>query len=191
MPEPQRLVLASASPRRLDLLAQIGITPSTVSPSDIDETPLPGELPRPLALRLAEEKLSACQTGERAFVLAADTVVAVGRRLLSKAEVRQEAENCLRLMSGRAHRVLTGVAVRAPDGRKSSRVVLTRVKFKRLSDDEIEAYLDSFEWQGKAGGYGIQGRAEAFIRGLNGSYSGVVGLPLYETLSMLNGLGWK
>ena len=189
MPERQKLVLASASPRRLQLLAQIGITPDEVSPSDIDETPRPGELPRPLALRLAEEKLAAC-VAEGAFVLAADTVVAVGRRLLPKTESQKEAEACLRLMSGRAHRVLTGVAVRAPGGNLSSRVVITRVQMKRLSEEEIANYLASGEWRGKAGGYGIQGRAGAFIRGLSGSYTGVVGLPLYETRNMLTGLGW-
>ena len=190
MPELSRLVLASASPRRLQLLAQIGIAPDAVDPSDIDETPKAGELARPLALRLAEEKLAACKS-QNAFVLAADTVVAVGRRLLPKTEAADEAEACLRLMSGRAHRVLTGVAVRAPDGRSVSRVVITRVQFKRLSELEIKTYIDSGEWQGKAGGYGIQGRAAAFIRGLSGSYSGVVGLPLYETQNMLTGLGWK
>lgn len=190
MPEDARLILASASPRRLQLLAQIGILPDEVRPSDIDEDPKPDELPRPLALRLAEEKAAAC-TADGAFVLAADTVVAVGRRLLPKTETRQEAETCLRLMSGRAHKVLTGVAVRAPDGRMSSRVVVTRVQMKRLSDDEITWYLDSGEWQGKAGGYGIQGRAAVFIRGLSGSYSGVVGLPLHDTQNMLLGLGWR
>ena len=184
------LILASASPRRLQLLAQIGIKPDAVRPSDIDETPKPKELPRPLALRLAEEKLAA-YPAEAAFVLAADTVVAVGRRLLPKTEQRDEAEQCLRLMSGRAHRVLTGVAVRAPDGRISSKVVVTRVQMKRLSEQEITDYLDSEEWRGKAGGYGIQGRAAAFIRSLSGSYSSVVGLPLHETHNMLIGLGWK
>lgn len=190
MPEPSKLILASASPRRLQLLAQIGIIPDAVAPTDIDETPKRNELPRPLALRLAEEKLVAC-LASGAFVLAADTVVAVGRRLLPKTEDRAEAEACLRLMSGRAHRVFTGVAVRAPDGRVSSRVVLTRVQMKRLSEDEISNYLASGEWQGKAGGYGIQGHAAAFIRAINGSYSGVVGLPVHDTLNMLRGLGWK
>lgn len=190
MPERMRLVLASASPRRLQLLAQIGIAPDDVRPSDIDETPNPGELPRPLALRLAQEKLAACHI-EDAFVLSADTVVAVGRRLLPKTQTEAEAEACLRLMSGRAHRVLTGLAARSPDGRVSSRVVVTRVQMKRLSEEEIASYLVSGEWQGKAGGYGIQGQAGAFIRSLNGSYTGVVGLPLHETWNMLNGLGWK
>ena len=190
MPEDARLILASASPRRLQLLAQIDILPDEVRPSDIDEDPKPNELPRPLALRLAEEKAAACKA-DGAYVLAADTVVAVGRRLLPKTETRDEAETCLRLMSGRAHKVLTGVAVRAPDGRMSSRVVITRVQMKRLSEEEIAWYLDSNEWQGKAGGYGIQGRAAVFIRGLSGSYSGVVGLPLHDTQNMLTGLGWR
>jgi len=188
--ERAKLVLASASPRRVQLLQQIGITPDEVRPSDIDETPGKAELPRVLAGRLAMGKLAACGA-ENAFVLAADTVVAVGRRLLPKTETEDEAVACLRLMSGRAHRVLTGVAVRAPDGRVASRVVVTRVQMKRLSEAEIADYIASDEWRGKAGGYGIQGRAAAFIRGLNGSYSGVVGLPLYETKNMLIGLGWK
>ncbi len=190
MPERARLVLASASPRRLQLLVQIGITPDAVMPSDIDETPRRGESARALAHRLAVEKLAACRADE-AFVLAADTVVAVGRRLLPKTETRKEAEACLRLMSGRAHHVMTGVAVRAPDNRTSIRVIDTRVQMKRLSEAEITAYLDSGEWQGKAGGYGIQGRAATFIRALSGSYSSVVGLPLYATQNMLTGLGWR
>jgi len=169
--ERAKLVLASASPRRVQLLQQIGITPDEVRPSDIDETPGKAELPRVLAGRLAMGKLAACGA-ENAFVLAADTVVAVGRRLLPKTETEDEAVACLRLMSGRAHRVLTGVAVRAPDGRVASRVVVTRVQMKRLSEAEIADYIASDEWRGKAGGYGIQGRAAAFIRGLNGSYSG-------------------
>ena len=190
MHERSTLVLARASPRRLQLIAQIWIVPDEVRPSDIDETSKPGEQPRPLALRLAQEKLAACAAAG-SFVLAADTVVAVGRRLLPKTENQKEAEDCLRLMSGRAHRVLTGIAARAPDGRIASRVVMTRVQMKRLSEDEISAYLAGGEWQGKAGGYGIQGHAAAFIRVLNGSYSGVVGLPLFETQNMLTGLGWK
>ena len=190
MSELATLILASASPRRLALLEQIGVAVAAVQPSDIDETPKRGELPRQLALRLAEEKLAACKA-EGAFVLAADTVVAVGRRLLPKTEVREEAAACLDLMSGRAHLVLTGVAARGPDGRHSSRVVITRVQMKRLSAEEKQSYLDSDEWRGKAGGYGIQGRAAAFIRALNGSYSGVVGLPLHETYQLLTGLGWK
>lgn len=190
MSQHAKLILASASPRRLALLEQIGVAVHAVQPSDIDETPRRAELPRQLALRLAEEKLAACETTD-AFALAADTVVGVGRRLLPKTEQREEAAACLDLMSGRAHQVLTGVAIRAPDGRQSSRVVITRVQMKRLSDAEKQAYLDCEEWRGKAGGYGIQGRAAAFIRGLSGSYSGVVGLPLHETYQMLTGLGWK
>ncbi len=190
MSSSEKLILASASPRRLALLEQIGVPVSDVKPSDIDETPKPGELPRALALRLAEEKLAAC-SASGVFVLSADTVVAVGRRLLPKTETRAEAAACLDLMSGRAHQVLTGLAVRAPDGRQVSRVVMTRVKMKRLSETEKTAYLDSEEWRGKAGGYGIQGRASVFVRHLSGSYSGVVGLPLHETYQLLTGLGWK
>lgn len=186
---PQRLVLASASPRRLELLRQIGLEPDAVAPTDIDETPRSGEQARALALRLALEKAAAC--AERGHVLAADTVVAAGRRILPKTETREEAEACLRLLSGRAHQVITGIAVRAPDGRSRSRAVLTRVQMKRLSEAEIAAYLDSGEWQGKAGGYAIQGRAGVFIRSLNGSYTGVVGLPVHETWALLTGLGYR
>lgn len=185
----QRLVLASASPRRLDLLAQIGIVPSAVTPADIDETPQKGELARALAERLSIEKAKAVhQPGQ--FTLAADTVVAVGRRLLPKTEVRDEAESCLRLMSGRAHQVMTGVSLISPAGNQLSRVVLTRVRLKRLTDLEINAYLDSQEWKGKAGGYGIQGLAAAFISNLSGSYTNVVGLPLFETRNLLTGSGY-
>ncbi len=183
-------VLASASPRRLDLLRQVGIEPSRVAPADIDETPLKDETPRLLALRLAKAKAAAVSApGE--YVLAADTVVAVGRRVLPKAETEDEAKACLALLSGRAHRVLTAVAVAAPDGRIASRLVETKVRFKRLADDEAADYLASGEWRGKAGGYGVQGRAGAFVIELQGSYPAVVGLPLYETLALLRGLGWK
>ena len=183
------LVLASASPRRRDLLCQIGLEPDEIAPNDIDETERPGELPRALALRLAEDKLTAADHAG-AFVLASDTVVAVGRRSLPKTETREDAEACLRLLSGRNHRVYTGVAVRAPDGREFSRVVETRIAFKRLSDQEIASYLDSGEWQGKAGGYGVQGRAAAYVIKMIGSYTAVVGLPVYETRQMLMGLGY-
>ena len=183
------LILASASPRRRDLLQQIGITPDGIKPADIDETPQLGELPRPHALRLAQEKAAAVQT-PGAYVLAADTVVGVGRRILPKTETRDAAEVCLRLISGRAHRVFTGIALAVPDGEIRSRVVDTRVQFKRLTDAEIETYLDSGEWDGKAGGYGIQGFAGAYVRALSGSYTGVVGLPLYETRQLLLGCGW-
>lgn len=182
------LILASASPRRKDLLAQIGIVPDKIAPTDIDETRKKGELPRALALRLASEKAQASK--EAGFVLAADTVVGVGRRILEKPGDAKEAERFLRLMSGRAHSVYTGVAVKAPDGKLNARVVQTRVKLKRLSDAEIAGYIASDEWRGKAGGYGIQGRAAAFITHLSGSYSNVVGLPLYETSTLLTGMGW-
>lgn len=183
------LVLASASPRRRDLLAQIGATPDRIAPADIDESARPGELPRALALRLAQDKLAASDH-PGCYVLASDTVVAVGRRVLPKAQSREEAETCLRLLSGRNHRVFTGVAARAPDGKTASRVSETRLKMKPLSEPEIIAYLDSGEWDGKAGGYGIQGRAGAFIIALTGSYTGVMGLPVYETRQLLTGLGY-
>jgi septum formation protein len=184
-----RLVLASASPRRRDLLAQAGLAPDEIIATDIDETALKGELPGALALRLAEQKAAACQASG-AFIIAADTVVGVGRRILPKAEHRAEAEMCLRLMAGRAHRVFTGICVRAPDGRQVARLVETRLKMKRLTEQEIAAYLDSGEWQGKAGGYGIQGQAGAFISHLSGSYTSVVGLPMYETFALLAALGY-
>lgn len=184
------LVLASASPRRLDLLRQVGIEPDLVDPSDIDETPAPKETPRLLALRLAREKAAAAAARHPgAFVIAADTVVAVGRRVLPKAETEAQARACLALLSGRNHRVQTAVAVQAPDGRMASRLVETKVQVKRLTEAEIAAYLASDEWRGKAGGYAVQGRAAGFILGLQGSYSAVVGLPLYETLRLLEGLG--
>jgi septum formation protein len=187
-----RLVLASASPRRLELLAQLGIIPDEILPADLDEAPLKDEAPRLLAVRLAREKAAAVAAlRPEAFVLAADTVVAVGRRLLEKAGDEAEARRFLELLSGRAHRVLTGVAVAAPDGRISTRLSETRLQFKRLTGAEIEAYVAGGDWRGKAGGYGIQGRAGAFVRGLNGSYTGVVGLPLYETMNLLTGLGWR
>lgn len=183
------LVLASASPRRRELLIQIGAEPDTIAPTDIDETERAGETPRALALRLARDKLAAADH-PGAYVLASDTVVGVGRRILPKTEDRAEAERCLRLLSGRNHRVFTGVAVRAPDGRETSRVVETKVAFKRLSEAEIAAYLESGEWSGKAGGYGVQGRAGAYVVRLIGSHSAVVGLPVYETRQMLTGLGY-
>lgn len=187
---PPKLILASASPRRLSLLAQIGITPDSVRPADIDETPGPDELPRLHALRLAAEKAKAVNApGD--FILAADTVVGVGRRILPKTETPDEAEKCLRLMSGRSHRVFTGVSLIGPDGKQSSRVVETRVKMKRLTDVEIAAYIASDEWRGKAGGYAIQGYAEVFIISIIGSFSSVVGLPLYETKNLLNGMGYR
>lgn len=181
-----RLVLASASPRRLELLKQIAIAPDAVVHTDIDETPLKGEAPRALALRLARAKAEAAKA-EGARVLAADTVVAVGRRILPKADTEAEARVCLGLLSGRTHRVYTGVALRALNGIVGSRLVETRVTFKPLSVREIDAYVMSGEWRGKAGGYAVQGRAARFVTSIIGSYSNVVGLPLYETANLLEG----
>lgn len=186
------LVLASASPRRLELLRQVGITPDHVDPADIDETPGRDETPRRLALRLAQEKtavVAARRTG--AFVLGADTLVAVGRRILNKPESEAEARAMLSLLSGRAHMVLTGLVVRAPDGRSAERVVETRVRFKRIDPQEADAFIAAGDWRDAAGGYKIHQRAGAFVTGIQGSYSSVVGLPLYETVSLLNGLGWR
>ena len=183
------LVLASASPRRLALLAQIGIVPDHVTPTDIDESPLRDELPRQHALRLARAKAAAVEA-PGCYVLAADTVVAAGRRILPKAETEAEARRCLALLSGRRHRVMTAVVLRAPDGRHGERLVQSMVGLARLTERQIAAYLASDEWRGKAGGYAIQGRAAAFIRFLSGSYSNVVGLPLFETAQLLRGLGW-
>ena len=189
-----RLVLASASPRRLALLQQIGIEPDALIPADVDETPNRNELPRTLAARLASTKAQAgrrlAETREDtkgAVVLAADTVVAVGRRILPQCELIDEASSCLRLLSGRAHRVYTGISLITPKGAERRKLVETRLRFKRLSSSEIEAYLASGEWRGKAGGYAIQGLAGAFPVKLVGSYTNVVGLPLYETMSMLAG----
>lgn len=186
------LVLASASPRRLELLRQVGIEPDRILAADIDEAPLRDETPRLTAVRLARAKAQAgVAQAPGAFVLAADTIVAVGRRVLPKADTEEEARACLALLSGRAHRVLTAVAVAAPDGRLASRLVETKVRFKRLTEAEVGAYLDCGEWRGKAGGYGVQGRAGAFVLELQGSYPAVVGLPLYEALALLTGLGWR
>ena len=186
-----RLVLASASPRRLALLRQLGVEPDLVEPAEIDETPRRGELPRALAARLAATKAEAVATRHPGtFVLGADTVVACGRRCLPKPEDEGEARACLALLSGRRHRVLGGLAVIAPDGRRAARLVVTTVAFKRLSEAETAAYLESGEWRGKAGGYAVQGRAAAFVRFLSGSYSNVVGLPLFEAVSALRGLGY-
>lgn len=191
-PPTQRLVLASASPRRLDLLHQIGVRPDVVSASEIDETPRPQETPRRLAIRLAAEKAAKVAADfPDAWVLAADTVVAVGRRVLPKAETSEECRACLELLTGRAHRVLTAVAVAAPGGRLSNRLSETRLHFKRLTRNEIDRYLECGEGLGKAGGYAIQGRAGGFVMNLQGSYSGVVGLPLYETASLLAGSGFR
>lgn len=186
------MILASASPRRLELLRQIGLLPDAVEAAELDEQPTPGETPRRLALRLALAKATVVAAlHPDAHVLAADTVVAVGRRVLPKAETEAEGRACLALLSGRNHNVLTGVAAIAPDGRVASRLVETRVQFKRLSDREIDDYLATGEGIGKAGGYAVQGRAGAFVIALHGSYSSVVGLPLYETTNLLTGIGYR
>jgi septum formation protein len=185
------LVLASASPWRLALLARLGIVPDRVIATDIDETPGKGEVPRPHAARLALAKAeAAARLAPGALVLAADTVVGVGRRILPKAETEDQARACLALLSGRRHRVTTGVVLALPDGRRLKRVVESAVAFQRLTEQQVTDYLVGGEWRGKAGGYGIQGRAEAFIRFLSGSHSNVVGLPLFETAQLLRGIGW-
>ncbi|MFC3675291.1 Maf family protein [Ferrovibrio xuzhouensis] len=185
------LVLASASPRRRDLLAQIGVTPAEILPADLDETPRKDELPRQLAARLAADKAAAVAAlRPDALVLAADTVVALGRRILPKAEDAAAVRRCLALLSGRRHRVLTGLVLQHPDGRRQSRVAETVVRFKRLSEAEIAGYVTGGEGIGKAGGYAIQGRAAAFVPWIGGSYSNVVGLPLAETAQLLGGFGY-
>jgi septum formation protein len=187
------LVLASESPRRLALLKQAGIVPSSVRPAQLDETPLKAELPRTCALRLAAAKALAVKgttTKQKTLVLAADTVVAVGRRMLPKPENDEEVRECLRLLSGRRHQVITGIAVALPSGVLRTRSVTTRLTFKRLTPEEMAAYVESREGIGKAGGYGIQGRAETFVQLINGSYSNVVGLPLAETVALLRGSGF-
>ena len=190
-------MLASASPRRLALLQQIGLEPDELLPSDVDESPLKGERPKALARRLAREKAERALTVTRtrddlqgAFIVAADTVVARGSRILPKPEHLEEAAQCLRLLSGRGHRVYTGLCVVTPKGGFRERLVETRVSFKHLSRNDIEAYLASGEWRGKAGGYAVQGRAAAFVTKLVGSYSSVVGLPLYEASALLAGEGY-
>ena len=184
-----RLILGSASPRRRDLLAQIGVVPDAVRPPDIDETPRAGELPRPYAARLAREKAQAVAAGPDEIVLAADTTVAMGRRILGKPEHADEAARFLSMLSGRRHRVTTAIALRR-GARLWERAVETVVKMKPLSDDEIAAYLATGDWQGKAGGYSIQGPAGAFVPWIRGSYPAVVGLPLAETAGLLRGAGY-
>ena len=193
----QKLILASGSPRRLDLLKQAGIEPARLMPMDLDETPKKSEHPRSLARRLSAEKANAAQAALRqepswrdAYVLAADTVVAVGSRILGKAEFTEEASASLHLLSGRSHWVYTGVALITPAGRLRQKVVETKVRFKRLSGLEIETYLASGQWRGKAGAYAIQGLAGTFVQKLVGSYTNVVGLPLNETVLMLSGEGF-
>ena len=184
-----RLVLASASPRRLELLGRLGVVPDAVLPAGIDETPHKGELPPAYACRMAAEKAAAV-ADPGAVVLAADTVVAAGRRILPKAEAEDEARAVLALLSGRRHRVHSAVAVRGSDGVTRQRLSTSIVIFKRLSEEEVGAYLAAGEWRGKAGGYAIQGRAEALVRSLSGSHSGVMGLPLYETRALLRAAGY-
>lgn len=191
-----KLVLASGSPRRLTLLAQAGIAPDALRPASIDETPKKGEMPRSLVTRLSRAKAETARdqiANDRdiadAYVLAADTIVAVGRRILMKPQYAEEAATCLQLLSGRAHRVLTGVCLITPDDKVRMKIVDTRVRFKRLSKEEIEAYIASREWRGKAGGYGIQGLAGCFVQKIVGSYTNVVGLPLTEVVGLLVGDG--
>ena len=186
------LVLASASPRRLELLRQIGVVPDAVDPAEIDETPLPRELPAAHVMRLARAKAEAVRPRHPdAFILAADTIVACGRRILGKPENEAAARRFLALLSGRRHRVYGGIAIAIPDGRIATRRVVSLVAFKRLSEAEIAAYLATGEWRGKAGGYAIQGRAAILVSWMQGSYSNVVGLPLYETAQLLTGLGYR
>ncbi|MEZ5765704.1 MAG: Maf-like protein [Xanthobacteraceae bacterium] len=192
-----KLVLASGSPRRLALLNQVGIEPDALRPAEIDETPKKGELPRTCATRLARAKAEASLQAVRldddlrgAFILAADTVVAVGRRILPKAELVNEAEQCLRLLSGRNHRVYTGICIVTPKEGFRQRLVETRVRFKRLNEEDIQGYVGSGQWRGKAGGYAVQGIAGSFVVKMVGSYTNVVGLPLYESVSLLGGEGY-
>ncbi len=187
-----RLILASASQRRVALLRQIGVVPDAITPAEIDESPRKNERPRDMAQRLAIAKArSVWDRCPDAIVLAADTVVACGRRVLPKPAGEREARAFLSLLSGRRHRVYGGVAVVSPDGRTRARLVVSAVAFKRLSEPELERYIASGEWRGKAGAYAIQGRAAAFVRWLSGSYSNIVGLPLYETSALLSGAGFQ
>lgn len=186
------LILASSSPRRRDLLASVGVIPDHIDPADIDETPLRDELPRRYATRLGLDKAAAVAPRHPgAFILAADTVVGVGRRILPKAEDVATAQSCLKLLSGRRHRVFTGIGLVTPDGRVRHKCIETAVIFKRLSQQELDWYLGTGDWQGKAGGYAIQGCAEVLIRSISGSWSNVVGLPLMETMGLLKGSGWQ
>lgn len=193
-----KLILASGSPRRVELLGQIGVKPDRLMPMDLDETPKRSEQPKTLAKRLSIDKAKAAQAAitddhewKNTIILAADTVVAVGRRILPKAELVSEANGCLDLLSGRSHRVYTGVSLITPEGLLRQKTVETRLKFKRLSKTEMDDYIQSGEWRGKAGAYGIQGIAACFVSRLVGSYTNVVGLPLYETYQMLSGNGYN
>ncbi len=188
-PGSSSLILASASPRRLELLKQISITPGKIVPAEINETPRKDDLPRDLALRLAIEKAKTVK--ENGFILAADTVVACGRRILPKTETEAQARHCLELLSGRRHHVYGGIALTAPGGKTIGKLCDTLVQFKRLTNTEIECYLQTGEWRGKAGGYAIQGSAASFVKFIRGSYSNVVGLSLYDTMAMLESAGYK
>ena len=192
----RKFVLASASPRRLEPLGQIGITPDQILPADIDESPRKNELPGPYAQRLAKEKafhctkyFESCET--KPFILAADTVVAVGRRILGKPDGQKQAGKFLNLLSGRAHKVMTALHLIGPEGNENAKLVSSRVCFKRLSSRELDFYLALDEWQGKAGGYAIQGHAQRFVAKLSGSYGAIMGLPLFETANMLEGMGFQ
>ena len=194
---PVRLVLASASPRRLQLLERVGLVPDLLNPADVDETPLKRETPRALSIRLARAKAERAlemplvrAQGANVFVLAADTVVGLGRRILPKAETEEQARDCLSLLSGRSHWVYSTICLASPGGKFTTRCVETKLRFKRLSREDLDSYIASNEWNGKAGGYAIHGRAEAFVRMLTGSHSAVVGLPLYETVALLEGAGY-
>lgn len=190
--KPARLILASQSPRRKELLAQVGVYPDDIIPADINETPLKKEIPLKLAARLASEKASSVAlTAPDNWVLAADTVVACGRRILGKPENISEAERFLKLLSGRRHRVISGVCLITPNKKKILKTITSAVKFKLLSKEELESYLEAEEWNGKAGGYAIQGYAGTFVKWISGSYSNVVGLPLFETAGMLRGAGYQ
>ncbi len=187
-----RLILASASPRRLELLRQMNIVPDSVMPADIDETPHKTELPIPYACRIAADKAEKIRESIKdSIILSADTVVACGRRILPKAETEEQARECLALLSGRRHRVISAVSVIATDGKQQTRPVISVVKFKRLSNSDIDTYINSGEWMGKAGGYAIQGIAAAFIPFISGSYTAIVGLPLAETIAMLRSAGYE
>ncbi len=185
-------ILASSSPRRLDLLKDIGVTPDKILETNIDETPKPRELPRQLAKRLARAKLDAASKQEKSgFILAADTVVACGRRILPKAETTEQVRECLQFLSGRRHHVYTGVALRTPEGKIIERLGDSVVAFRSLESAEIESYISFGEGIGKAGGYGVQGKAQVFVRFISGSYSNIVGLPLFDVAQMLRGCGYK
>lgn len=193
---PRKLVLASASPRRLDLLGQIGVRPDEVMPADIDETPFHQERPAEYARRMASQKANhiagiLAGAGASGFVLSGDTVVALGRRILPKAETEAEARRCLALLSGRSHRVYGGITLLGPDGARRDRLVQTKVQFRRLSQADIDRYIASGDWQGKAGGYAVQGLAAVFIRHIAGSYSNVVGFSLYDVAALLDAAGWR